>query len=43
MKIYLVDAQKYINVTYDEAKAILCSGLQPNEWTRVNIQPYLMY
>lgn len=43
MQIYLVDVQKYINVTPEEAKAILCSGLQPSEWTRVNIQPYLLY
>lgn len=43
MKIYLVDIQKHINVTFEEAKAILCSGLMPNEWTRANIQKYLLY
>ena len=43
MKIYLVDVQKYYNVTFEEAKKILASGLQPNEWTRESIQPYLMY
>lgn len=43
MKIYLVDRQKYFRVTFEEARRILTSGLQPNEWTRVNIQPYLLY
>jgi hypothetical protein len=43
MKIYLVDKQKYFRVTFEEARRILCSGLMPNEWTRENIQPYLMY
>ena len=43
MKIYLVDRQKYFRVTYEEIKRILCSGLQPSEWTRENIQPYLLY
>lgn len=43
MKIYLVDKQKYFRVTLEEAKRILASGLQPYEWTRENIQPYLMY
>jgi hypothetical protein len=43
MKIYLVDKQRYFTVTYEEAKAILASGLMPNEWTRANIQPYLLY
>ena len=43
MKIYLVDKQKYFNVTFAEAMNILASGLQPNEWTRDNIQKYLLY
>lgn len=43
MKIWLVDKQKYFNVTFAEAKAILCSGLMPNEWTIANIQQYLLY
>ena len=43
MKIYLVDKQKYFRVTFEEARRILASGLMPNEWTRANIQPYLMY
>lgn len=43
MKIYLVDVQKYFNITFEEAKRILASGLQPSEWTRANIQPYLLY
>ena len=43
MKIYLVDRQRYFRVTFEEAKRILASGLMPNEWTRVNIQPYLLH
>lgn len=43
MKIFLVDKQKYFRVTFEEAKRILASGLTPNEWTRINIQPYLLY
>lgn len=43
MKIYLVDKQKYFRVTFEEARRILVSGLMPNEWTRANIQPYLLY
>lgn len=43
MKIYLVDRQKYFNVTFEEALRILCSGLQPHEWTSYNIQRYLMH
>ena len=43
MKIYLVDRQRYFRVTFTEAKAILCSGLMPNEWTRANIQQYLLH
>ena len=43
MKIYLVDKQKYFRVTFEEARRILTSGLMPNEWTRANIQQYLMY
>lgn len=43
MKIYLVDKQKYFNVTFQEAMNILASGLTPSEWTRNNIQPYLLY
>jgi len=43
MKIYLVDRQRYFRVTFEEAKRILASGLRPNEWTRLAIQPYLMH
>ena len=43
MKIYLVDKQKYFRVTFEEMKNILCSGLTPDQWTRANIQQYLMY
>lgn len=43
MKIYLVDKQKYFRVTFEEARRILASGLMPNEWTRSNIQPYLLH
>ena len=43
MKIYLVDKQKYFNVTFEEAMNILASGLKPSEWTRDNIQKYLLY
>lgn len=43
MKIYLVDKQKYFRVTFEETRRILASGLMPSEWTRENIQPYLMY
>ena len=43
MKIYLVDKQKYINVTFQEVMNILASGLNPEEWTRENVQPYLLY
>jgi hypothetical protein len=43
MKIYLVDRKRYINVTFDEVMNILSSGLNPSEWTRDNIQKYLLY
>ena len=43
MKIWLVDKQRYFRITYEEAKRILASGLTPNEWTKENIQPYLLY
>ena len=43
MKIYLVDKQKYFRVTFEETRRILTSGLMPNEWTRANIQQYLLY
>lgn len=43
MKIWLVDRQRYFRVTFEEAKAILGSGLTPDQWTRANIQPYLLY
>lgn len=43
MKIYLVDKCNYINVTFEEVMNILSSGLQPSEWTRENIQQYLLY
>jgi hypothetical protein len=43
MKIYLVDRKRYINVTFDEVMNILSSGLNPKEWTRDNIQKYLLY
>ena len=42
MKIWLVDKKKYFKVTFTEAKAILCSGLNPNEWTKSNIQQILL-
>ena len=38
MKIWLVDDRKYLRVTYQEIITILQSGLQPYEWTRLNIQ-----
>ena len=43
MKIYLVDRQRYLRVTYEEAKNILKSGLTPDQWTLANIQWYLLY
>jgi hypothetical protein len=43
MKIYLVDQQRYFRVTFEETKRILTSGLTPDQWTRINIQPYLLY
>ena len=43
MKIYLVDRQRYFRVTFEEAKRILASGLQPDKWTLTNIQQYLLY
>jgi hypothetical protein len=43
VQIYLVDKQKYFNVTFDEVMNILASGLNPSEWTRENIQKYLLY
>ena len=43
MKTYLVDRRRYINVTFDEVMNILASGLSPSEWTRENIQQYLLY
>ncbi len=43
MKIWLVDRQQYFRVTFEEVRRILGSGLQPSEWTRPNIQPYLLY
>lgn len=43
MKIWLVDRQKYFRVTFEETKRILCSGLTPDQWTRANIQRFLMY
>lgn len=42
MKIYIVDRKRYINVTFEEVMNILSSGLNPNEWTRDNIQKYLL-
>lgn len=43
MKIFLVDKQKYIYVTFQEAMNILASGLRPEDWTRENIKQYLLY
>ena len=43
MKIWLVDRQQYFRVTYEEVMNILKSGLEPSEWTRQSIQPYLLY
>lgn len=43
MKIWLVDKQRYFRVTFEETKRILASGLAPDQWTRINIQPYLLY
>ena len=43
MKIWLVDKQKYFRVTFEEAKRILCSELTPDQWTKANIQRYLLY
>ena len=43
MKIWLVDGQRYFRVTFEETKRILCSGLMPYEWTRANIQQYLLH
>lgn len=31
MKIWLVDKQKYLRVTFEEAKRILSSGLTPDK------------
>ena len=42
MKIYLVDKKKYLKVTFEQTKRILTSGLSPTQWTRANIQPYLL-
>jgi hypothetical protein len=42
MIIHLADVQQPIKVTFEQAKAILCSGLMPNEWTRQNILRCLM-
>ena len=43
MKIFLIDQQKYIYVTFQETMNILASGLKPEEWTRANIKQYLLY
>ena len=43
MKIYLVDEQKYFRVTFEEAKRILCSGLESAEWTLENILKYVLH
>lgn len=37
MRIYLVDKQKPIRVTFDEVMNILSSGVPPNEWTTQTI------
>jgi hypothetical protein len=43
MKIYIVDQQKYVNVTFEEVMSILQSGLDFDKLTRESIQPYLLY
>lgn len=43
MKIWLVDKQRYFRVTYIEIRKILQSGLTQDQWTRINIQPYLFF
>lgn len=43
MKIYLVDKRKYLKVTFEEAKRILCSGLDSAEWTLENILKYVLH
>lgn len=43
MKIYIVDQQKYVNVTFEEVMSILKSGLDFDKLTRESIQPYLLY
>lgn len=37
MKIYLIDAKKWLRVNYQEARQILSSGLDRNQWTIANI------
>lgn len=37
MKILLVDTRKHFKVTFNEMKAILTSGLTPDQWTKTNI------
>lgn len=43
MKIWLVDRQRYFRVTFEETKRILTSGLTPDQWTKANIQQFLIY
>lgn len=43
MKIWLIDKQCWFLVTLEEAKRIVNSGLTEFEFTRENIQQYLLY
>jgi hypothetical protein len=43
MKIYIVDQDKYVRVTFEEVMNILKSGLDFDKLTRESIQPYLLY
>lgn len=37
MKIYLIDVKKWLKVNYQEARQILSSGLDRDQWTTTNI------
>jgi hypothetical protein len=37
MKIYLIDTKRWLRVNYVEARKILSSGLNRNQWTTKNI------
>lgn len=43
MCIFLVDKQQWFLVTQKEMEKIVNSGLKPNEFTRENIQKFLLY